>query len=387
MVKRDLFRNQHRREHAQPGKGRDGRNAGRQGAFGFVMTPRVGRRRVEVGGEHVAARFAQVAGHRHQQVQEVRVEGGEQRHLNAQVPQQRGASGGRQLFGGGDNIGHLQAAAAGHVRHVNRSQPGLDLLVAERLVSNEIRVAQVAANDDRGQGQEQIGVRPGLEAQVAVGLAGGLGDPGIDDDHRAGAVAGQGFQPVGRIVTPVADMRVGAEHQQKIGRVMVGVQRGARRAVQHPFQDHPVLRLFLSQSVKKAPRAQQRQKRHPERRVQMVGLAANPDQADGARRVPVADTVQLGTDFGDGLLPADLLKAALGPTLERMRDALGVVHIGGNAEALIADIAVRDRARLVRPNMLNVSVDHIDPQATVMAAQHTHRGLICGVQPNRRSGD
>ena len=185
----------------------------------------------------------------------------------------------------------------------------------------------------------------------------------------------------------IADVRVGAHDQQKVGVVVVGVQRGAGRAVQHPFFDQPVLALLLGQRVEKAAGFQQGQKGDAIRRIEMVGLTADTHQAAGARGMPSNNRVETLGYFAHGLVPTHLFKPAVRLAFERMAEPLGMVDIMVNAEAFVADIAVRDRVGGIGPDVLDMPRIDIDCQAAVVTAQHTDGRLVLGIRFNRKLGN
>ena len=104
---------------------------------------------------------------------------------------------------------------------------GFELLVAERFVGDKLGVSEVLFDNDLDHGQEQIDVRAGADSEVTVGLTAGFGNARVYYYHSPVFVAGQAFQRVGGLMTPVADVGVGAHDQQKVGVVVVGMQHGA----------------------------------------------------------------------------------------------------------------------------------------------------------------
>ena len=214
---------------------------------------------------------------------QIRIEGREQRHFDAEVPQQRGAFGRGVFARGGDHVRNVQPAAFGHAVDVDVGEVRLQFVVAEGLIGNEIRVPEVLLDDDLHQREQQIYVGAGADAQMPVGLPRRFRDARIDDDHFPGVVAREAFERIGRVVAAVADVRVGAHDQQEVGVVVIRVQHGAGRTIEHPVLHHPVLGLLLGEGVEEAARLEQRQKRHAVRRVEVVRLAADADQPDRAR--------------------------------------------------------------------------------------------------------
>ena len=124
---------------------------------------------------------------------------------------------------------------------------GFEFLVAERFVGNKLGIRQVLFDNNLDHSQQQIHIRAGPDPEVTVGLTAGFGNARVHHHHSPVFVAGQAFQRVGGIMAAIADVRVGAHDQQKVGVVVVGMQHGAGRAVQHPFFDQPVLALLLGQ--------------------------------------------------------------------------------------------------------------------------------------------
>ena len=148
-----------------------------------------------------------------------------------------------------------------------------------------------------------------------------------------------------------------------------------------------MLALLLGQRVEKAAGFHQREKRDAIWRVQVVGLAANANQATGTRGMLSNNSREPLGYFGNGPVPTDLFKPAVRLALERMAKPLGMVDIMVNAETFIADIAVRDRAGSIGPNVLDMPVIDIDGEAAVVTAQHADGRLVLGVGFNRHLGN
>ena len=93
-------------------------------------------------------------------------------------------------------------------------------------------------------------------------------------------------------------------------------------------------------------------------------------------------------DLGDRLLPRRCARSV--PSARRFSGcstALRVLDVVADREALVADVAVRDRTRLVGPHVGDPAVDDVDPQAAVVAAQHADGGEFLRIGRQRRLGD
>jgi hypothetical protein len=253
-------------------------------------------------------------------------------------------------------------------------------------VMDELRVDQLAAHDRRRHAEEQVAVRPRAHAEVAFGQAGGVGLPGVHDDQRAFGVVGEGLERVRGVVAALADARVGAEDEQEAGVGQVGVQEDRRRGVEHPLVHQVVLGLLLREGVEPAPRTQAAEKAETIGRVHVIRLAADADQADRAGRVLAADVFEPGRDLTDGDVPTDALEPAVGAAPERVLNALRVLDVVRDAEALVADVAVRDRIRLVGPHGGHAAARHVDANAAVVAAEDAHGGKAGGIEREGRAG-
>src|SRR5262245_60685446 len=62
-----------------------------------------------------------------------------------------------------------------------------------------------------------------------------------------------------------------------------------------------------------------------------------------------------------------------------MADAVAVLDVVRDAERLVADVALRDRVRLVAAHGDDTAVLHVDPQAAVVAAEHAYGGEVRSV--------
>src|SRR5262249_33188174 len=148
-----------------------------------------------------------------------------------------------------------------------------------------------------------------------------------------------------------------------------------------------VLGLLLGEGVEPAPRAEGAQEADAVGAVHVIALAADADERDRARRVPVADVTQPGGDLGDGGVPGDALERPVRPTAQRMLGALRVPHVGADAERLVAHVALGDGIALVGAYLDDLAVAHVDAQAAVVAAEHARGGEVVRVERDRGAGD
>src|SRR4051812_46240141 len=96
--------------------------------------------------------------------------------------------------------------------------------------------------------------------------------------------------------------------------------------------------------------------------------------------MPAPDVIQSRGDIGDGGLPVDLLEGAVGMAAERVAHAIAVLHVVGDREGLVADVALADRIGLIAAHRDDAPVVHVDAGAAIVAAEHAHRRQIgCGL--------
>src|SRR5207245_4218837 len=172
---------------------------------------------------------------------------------------------------------------------------------------------------------------------MAMRAARGLGLAWVDDHQRVPRILDEALEGLRGIVPAIGNAWVGAEDEEEARVPLVGVEVGGRRGVEHPLVHQAVLRLLLREGVEPAPRAERAQEPEAVRGVHVVPLAADPDEADRARRVARADLRELARDLLDGGVPADALEAAVGKAPERILKALRMPHGVRDAETLVAD--------------------------------------------------
>ncbi len=146
-----------------------------------------------------------------------------------------------------------------------------------------------------------------------------------------------------------------------------------------------MLRLLLREGVEPAARARAAEKGHRVGRVHVVALSADADERDGARRVPAPDLVQPGRDLGDRRRPVDLLERAVGTAAQRVPHAVAVLDVVGDAEGLVADVALRDGIRLVASHGHDAAILDVDAQPAVVAAEDAHGGKVRSALGHRPS--
>jgi hypothetical protein len=126
-------------------------------------------------------------------------------------------------------------------------------------------------------------------AQMEVGAARGFGVARVHDHDRAVAVLRQRLQGVDGIAAAMRHARVRPEDEHVVGVRLVGLEHGCGRGLQHPLVEQAVLGLLLGERVEPALRADRFEEAHRVRRIHVVALSADSDQADGAWRVALAD--------------------------------------------------------------------------------------------------
>ena len=182
---------------------------------------------------------------------------------------------------------------------------------------------------------------------------------------------------------PVGDARVRAHGEQQARVLDVRVEPALGSRVEHPVVDQEVLGLLLGEGVEPPRRAERHQEGERVIAVHVVGLAAHPGEGHAARRVLEGDRAELLGDLADRRVPVDALEAAVGPAPQRVLRALIVVRVVPHAEGLVAEVAVGDRVRVVRADLVDLAALHVDAQAAVVAAQHTHGREVLGVERDR----
>ena len=100
----------------------------------------------------------------------------------------------------------------------------------------------------------------------------------------------------------------------------------------------------------------------------MIGLTADSDQADGPRRVLLADLGESLGDLSDRHVPGDPFEGAVVAAAQRMLDALGVILVVGDGESLVADVALGDGIRRIRPHVRDPPFFDVDANAAVVTA-------------------
>jgi hypothetical protein len=184
--------------------------------------------------------------------------------------------------------------------------------------------------------------------------------------------AGELLERLGGRVAAVGDLGVRAEHEQELRVLRVGMQERRGGRVEHPLVEEVVLRLLLRERVEPAPRARAAEERHRVGGVHVVPLPADADERDRARRVARADVDEPRRDLRDRGVPVDLLERAVRPAPHRVAHAVAVLDVVVDLEGLVADVALRDRIRLVGAHLDDAAVHHVDEEPAVVAAEHAH---------------
>ena len=119
----------------------------------------------------------------------------------------------------------------------------------------------------------------------------------------------------------------------------------------------------------------------------MIGLAPDTRQGNGPRRVLLPDGGEFFADLADRRIPIDALEGTVRAASQRMLGALLMVRVTRDTEALVADVALGDRVRLVGPDLLDLPSLHIDLDPAVVAAQDADGGEALRIERKRRLRD
>jgi hypothetical protein len=388
MIEQHLLGHERGREHREPAHGRDRADARRQRALRLLEALRVPLRRRGRLDEDVAARAPGVAGDRRDRVDQEGYECRVRNLLDSEVEHDGSGVRRRQLLGRLHDLRGIESAAPRHLRDVDVGQRTAQCLEVACSLLHELRVdPALGRRERRRNAEQQEGVGTGTHPQVPVGLAGGLGLPGIDHDHAAVGILGQLPEGVVRVVAAVADARVRAHHEQEARVLEIGVEEGGGRRVEHPLVHQEVLRFLLGQRVEPALRAEVGEKGEAVGGVHVVGLPADPHQADRPWRMLLPDRAEPVRDLGDRRLPGHPLESAALAPAQWVLDALGVVDVVADRERLVADVTARDGVGLVGADSGDASAFDVDADAAVVAAEHTDAGQVVRRQRQGRLRD
>jgi hypothetical protein len=282
----------------------------------------------------------------------------------------------------------LEVAAPRHLPDVHLGERAAQCLEVARVFAQKLRVdPALGRRERRREAEEQVGVGAGADPQMDVGLARRLGIARVDHDHGAARVRGEPREGVVRVVAAVADARV-RPHHQHVARVReVGVEEGRGRSVEHPLVHQEVLRLLLRQGIEPALRPEGREEGEAVGRVHVVRLPADPNEADRPGRVLLPDRAEPPRDLRRRRLPGDPLEPAAPAAAQWVLDALGVIYVMSDGEALVADVAPRDGVGFVGADGGDASAFDVDANAAVVAAEDADAGEITGIEGDGASRD
>ncbi len=170
-------------------------------------------------------------------------------------------------------------------------------------------VVEALVQHDLDHGQQQVGVGPGSDGDVLVGLVGGAGAPGVDHDDPSPAGL-DGLHPAGEVgcgaQAPVGLPRIGAEHQQEVGAVEVGHGHGPGVTEQEPG-GHVLGHLVDGAGRAEVPGAEGLDDgTQVERPAHVVDRRVAEVEGHGVATVGVPDPGEALLDGGEGLVPAHL---------------------------------------------------------------------------------
>ena len=155
-----------------------------------------------------------------------------------------------QLLGHALQLIQRDATTLGHLSDVDLGQALLQDVEIPGVGLDECRIRQpLAGRQRRGDPEQEKSVASGLRLEMAICLTGGLGLPGVHDDHALVRVLRETLEGVVGIVPTIRDPGVRPQREQQIRVLDIGVEPVLRRRVEHPLVDQEVLRLFLAQRV------------------------------------------------------------------------------------------------------------------------------------------
>ena len=242
--------------------------------------------------------------------------------------------------------------------------------IGEALVEERVR--------ERG---EEVRVGAGTDEEVLVGLVGGLGPAGVDDDQPT-AAGPQRAEPPGEVrrgeEAAVRGERVRAEQEEVVGAVDVGDRD------REPGAEHQAGRDLLGHLVEGAGREHVARPEGVEQRPvvqqpgQVVDVRVAEVHRDGVSPVPVEDRGEAGLDHRERLRPVDRLPVAV-RAHERASDPVGVGVEPAEGAALRAEEPVAEHVVVVAPHEGDVAPVEVQLEAA--------GGLAEGAGANRDRHD
>ena len=357
--------------------GDDGRAGNRSPAGDRTEQRR--KRRMQV----LATLFREVAGEDPQQLVEIRAQRAVRSLLHTQVFEHRDAAGGcdaprrcpQQLL--------VHPAALRVIGDRNVTQRGADDVGAMHVLRQKRFVAQVFLDEDGGQRRQAPSVGARKHPQVEVGHLGGVGDDGIDDDHRPGRVFGNLVEYHPRSRKALRHPRVLADEHRHLGvlELAAGVTAVELRI------DPCLAGLLLRQCVGTVLCAQSFQERPAVGPAQVIALPAAAVVEDLVAAVGVANVLETLGDLDNRCVPVDFLEGAVGAAPHRRGQASAIVLVMVQPQGLVAGVALRPRMLLVASDAGQCAVFDLNDDAAVALAEDARGGLpIGGGHPGFPSG-
>ena len=331
-----------------------------------------GCERHQRGGDVLGALLAEVAGEQPDQAVQVADQGGVPVHLHPEVFEAGDALAVRDHEGRAANQGLLDPGARAVVGDGHRRQRGAHGFDAVGVRVEEGAVEEVFVHEDGGHRGEQPGVAAGLDLQVDVGELGGLGAPGVDDDHRAVRIARDLLEGDPGAWDRVGEPRVLAEEHRDVAVLEVATGVGAEHAVTDP----ELAGLLLGEGVAAVTRAERAAGGAGVGAGQVIALSAATVVENRLSAVGIADVGQTLGHLADGRVPVDGLEGAVVAATEWRGEAVGAVLVEIELVGLLAGVAPGRRVLAIAPEahqLAAVVPTELDLDAAVALTQDAGR--------------
>ena len=209
---------------------------------------------------------------------------------------------------------------------------------------------------------------------MEVGHLRGVGDDGIDHDHRPERIFGD-------LVEHHASSREALRHPWILPDEdgYFGVLELAPRVAAVQVRIDPrFARLLLRQCTRPILRAQRFQECAAVGPAEMIALSAAAVVEDLVSAVGFADALEALGDLDNRGVPVDFLICSVGASAQRGGQATAAVLVMVQPQRLVAGVALRRRMRLVAADAGQLAILDLYDDAAIAFAQDARRGLPIG---------
>ena len=319
----------------------------------------------------LAAFFGEAAGQDPQQLVQVRTQGAVGCLLDAEVFEHRHAARTGDAPRGRPEQTLVDSATVRVVADRHGPKDVADLVDAGDVLGEKCFVAEVFLHQDRGERRQAPRVRAGLDPQVEVGQFRGVGEDGVDHDHRATRVLGDLVEHHPGPRKALRHPRVLADEHRDLGvlELPAGVAAVEMRV------DPRLAGLLLGQRVGTVARADRLEERSAVGAAEVVSLSAAAVVEDLVSAVRLADPLKPVGDLRNRGVPVDFLIGAVIAAAQRCGQPARIGLVVVQLQGFVAGVPARGGVVLVAADLGQLPVLGLHDDPAVALAEDAGRGF------------